>query len=320
MQDHDAVLPGLVLRARDRRRHPRLVHRLQRAEHRVRRDHVQGGQRQEGHRAQARRASPKYSEVVLKRGFTTDKEVHDWFKEVVDAAKPTPYKTASIVHLRPRGRPRSPGSTSRAAGRRRCRSPTSAPAATTSMVEELTIQHEFLDWVDRSSERPPDRVHVHAAEGLRRRRRHPAPSRDDASGHGPRRDRAAPRPAHRRRRRPVPHDPGHRPGRSSSWARCARSPPNEVEGLFAADLAFLQDLYGIINFGDPADVEVLQRGRPARAEPAPAPSGRRRAGRRRAVADDGVDVGRVPLDVEPAPSRAREARSKRCRRRASGER
>jgi hypothetical protein len=35
--------------------------------------------------------------------------------------------------------------------------------------------------------------------------------------------------------------------------------PNEVESLFAADLAFLQDLYGIINFGDPADVEVLQR-------------------------------------------------------------
>ncbi len=34
---------------------------------------------------------------------------------------------------------------------------------------------------------------------------------------------------------------------------------NEVEGLFAADLAFLQDLYGIINFGDPADVPALQR-------------------------------------------------------------
>lgn len=32
----------------------------------------------------------------------------------------------------------------------------------------------------------------------------------------------------------------------------------EVEGLFAADLAFLQDLYGIINFGDQADVEELQ--------------------------------------------------------------
>jgi len=34
--------------------------------------------------------------------------------------------------------------------------------------------------------------------------------------------------------------------------------PNEVEGLFAADLAFLQDLYGIINFGDPADAVRLQ--------------------------------------------------------------
>ena len=42
-------------------------------------------------------------------------------------------------------RPVQPASS---AGRRRCRSPTSAPAATTSMVEELTIQHEFLDWVE----------------------------------------------------------------------------------------------------------------------------------------------------------------------------
>ena len=33
---------------------------------------------------------------------------------------------------------------------------------------------------------------------------------------------------------------------------------DEVEGLFAADLAFLQDLYGIINFGDQSDVEALQ--------------------------------------------------------------
>lgn len=33
---------------------------------------------------------------------------------------------------------------------------------------------------------------------------------------------------------------------------------NVVEGLFAADLAFLQDLYGIINFGDQNDVAALQ--------------------------------------------------------------
>lgn len=31
-----------------------------------------------------------------------------------------------------------------------------------------------------------------------------------------------------------------------------------IENLFAADLAFLQDLYGIINFGNPADAAVLQ--------------------------------------------------------------
>jgi hypothetical protein len=45
----------------------------------------------------------------------------------------------------------------------------------------------------------------------------------------------------------------------SSLGTLRQVTPNEVEGLFAADLAFLQDLYGIINFGDPADVEVLQR-------------------------------------------------------------
>lgn len=32
----------------------------------------------------------------------------------------------------------------------------------------------------------------------------------------------------------------------------------EIENLFAADLAFLQDLYGIINFGDADDVAALK--------------------------------------------------------------
>lgn len=31
--------------------------------------------------------------------------------------------------------------------------------------------------------------------------------------------------------------------------------PEIIEGLFAADLAFLQDFYGIINFGDPSVLE-----------------------------------------------------------------
>ena len=33
--------------------------------------------------------------------------------------------------------------------------------------------------------------------------------------------------------------------------------PREIENLFAADLAFLQDLYGVINFGSPNDVRVF---------------------------------------------------------------
>jgi hypothetical protein len=32
---------------------------------------------------------------------------------------------------------------------------------------------------------------------------------------------------------------------------------HEVEGLFAADLAYLQDFYGVINFGSDEDVEAL---------------------------------------------------------------
>lgn len=33
--------------------------------------------------------------------------------------------------------------------------------------------------------------------------------------------------------------------------------PHEIEGLFAVDLAYLQDFYGVINFGSDAEVEAL---------------------------------------------------------------
>ena len=33
--------------------------------------------------------------------------------------------------------------------------------------------------------------------------------------------------------------------------------PHEIEGLFAADLAYLQDFYGVINFGTQAEYEAL---------------------------------------------------------------
>jgi hypothetical protein len=33
--------------------------------------------------------------------------------------------------------------------------------------------------------------------------------------------------------------------------------PREIENLFAADLAFLQDLYGVVNFGSTSDVRAF---------------------------------------------------------------
>jgi hypothetical protein len=50
--------------------------------------------------------------------------------------------------------------------------------------------------------------------------------------------------------------------------------PKEIENLFAADLAFLQDLYGIINFGTAAELDELRRsiaGDEVAAEPEPEP-------------------------------------------------
>jgi hypothetical protein len=38
-----------------------------------------------------------------------------------------------------------------------------------------------------------------------------------------------------------------------------RLSPKDVEGLFAADLAYLQDFYSVINFGTDAELEQLQR-------------------------------------------------------------
>src|SRR3954463_9771267 len=45
--------------------------------------------------------------------------------------------------------------------------------------------------------------------------------------------------------------------------------PREIENLFAADLAFLQDLYGIINFGTADELDELRRSTAPEPEPEP---------------------------------------------------
>lgn len=89
---------------------------------------------------------PKYSEVVLKRGFTPSTDLRDWFNEVVEAKKDTPYKTGAIVVY---------DRTQKEVARFTLlnmwpskMSVSSLNAATDEvMVEELTMQHEFIDWV-----------------------------------------------------------------------------------------------------------------------------------------------------------------------------
>lgn len=50
----------------------------------------------------------------------------------------------------------------------------------------------------------------------------------------------------------------------------AQVTPKVVEGLFAADLSYLQDLYQIVNFGDPTVLEQMEPGVPfARVAVAP---------------------------------------------------
>ena len=50
--------------------------------------------------------------------------------------------------------------------------------------------------------------------------------------------------------------------------------PKVVEDLFASDIAYLQDLYGIINFGDPDTLKSLEDERPfSRPEVEEVPAG-----------------------------------------------
>ena len=48
--------------------------------------------------------------------------------------------------------------------------------------------------------------------------------------------------------------------------------PHEIEGLFAADLAYLQDFYGVINFGTEADIAQLLEAQRELTAPKPAPA------------------------------------------------
>ena len=78
----------------------------------------------------------------------------------------------------------------------------------------------------------------------------------------------------------------------------------DIENLFAADLAFLQDLYGIINFGSPADVEALQRA--AVGDPTPPVVTSSPSVETPVVSDDGVGDEPASSTEPVAPLRRRD--------------
>jgi hypothetical protein len=48
--------------------------------------------------------------------------------------------------------------------------------------------------------------------------------------------------------------------------------PHEIENLFAADLAYLQDFYGVINFGSTEEIDALLAAQDGAAAPEPVAS------------------------------------------------
>lgn len=78
--------------------------------------------------------------------------------------------------------------------------------------------------------------------------------------------------------------------------------PYEIEGLFAADLAYLQDFYGVINFGTPEEIDALLQAQDEEAARAMAAS-RNEAQAAPVAAPAGPAAEPAPAP-EPAPAQA----------------
>ncbi len=81
--------------------------------------------------------------------------------------------------------------------------------------------------------------------------------------------------------------------------------PHEIEGLFAADLAFLQDFYGVINFGNQAEYEALLA---AQAQAPPLAGADERATAPPASSPTGAENGSAVNDYVPPTRVAPRAR------------
>jgi len=87
----------------------------------------------------------KYSEVVLKRGFTKDTALYDWFQDVVEAKDKTPYKDGSIV-IYDRLQKEGIRFNLRNMWPSKCSVSDVKAGDNSVMIEEVTLQHELLEW------------------------------------------------------------------------------------------------------------------------------------------------------------------------------
>lgn len=95
--------------------------------------------------ARKRAGKPKYTEVVMSRGFTQDDVLYKWFKEVVDATAATPYKTGSIV-LHDRQAAAVATFSLLNCWPSNLKVSDLSAGSDEVMVEDLTIQHEMISW------------------------------------------------------------------------------------------------------------------------------------------------------------------------------
>lgn len=87
---------------------------------------------------------PKYGEVVMKRGYSGDKKLYEWFDKVVKAEK-FERKTAAIVVMDREGAEVARFSLDKCWPSKLSSSDLGAKSDEV-VIEEVTIQHELLKW------------------------------------------------------------------------------------------------------------------------------------------------------------------------------
>lgn len=99
----------------------------------------------------------------------------------------------------------------------------------------------------------------------------------------------------------------------------SRVTPRDIEGLFAADLAYLQDFYSVVNFGTEDEIEALVQSVDA-SRPTAARGGRTDVDEVAPVDEfdggDDFDTDDDEIDEAPAPSAPRRARIEEVKRSA----